>query len=253
VAAHPQPTHPGPAFPACLLCSVGGGGGGQVAKDALGNDVKATTWLASHPIGDRSLAQGLKVRWAAGAATWAGRGMTGSWRGRQQLAGSRLAARQRCCSCAGLPKPLQGRRSRRMSAGRQAAGQSSMAAIAAAPDGPVSPGQRMAGLAGHHVRHGGLQRQPVSQSMGTGSSLEMRQHLRRLSFERGAAALSAPGQPHQSSSQHRLWPWRSPAPPAPNNHLHHATHRAKPHLPAPPPLLSFPAFLPAPRRATPPT
>jgi len=40
--------------------SVGGGGGGQVAKDALGNDVKATTWLASHPIGDRSLAQGLK-------------------------------------------------------------------------------------------------------------------------------------------------------------------------------------------------
>ncbi|PSC75469.1 Rieske iron-sulfur subunit of the cytochrome b6f chloroplast precursor [Micractinium conductrix] len=40
--------------------SVGGGGGGQVAKDALGNDVKQTTWLQTHPIGDRSLTQGLK-------------------------------------------------------------------------------------------------------------------------------------------------------------------------------------------------
>lgn len=42
-------------------CSVGGGAGGQVAKDALGNDVKKSTWLKTHPIGDRSLTQGLKV------------------------------------------------------------------------------------------------------------------------------------------------------------------------------------------------
>jgi len=40
--------------------SVGGGGGGQVAKDALGNDVKKSTWLKTHAIGDRSLTQGLK-------------------------------------------------------------------------------------------------------------------------------------------------------------------------------------------------
>jgi len=40
--------------------SVGGGAGGQVAKDALGNDVKSSVWLKSHPVGDRSLAQGLK-------------------------------------------------------------------------------------------------------------------------------------------------------------------------------------------------
>ena len=33
-----------------------------MAKDALGNDVKATTWLATHAAGDRSLTQGLKVR-----------------------------------------------------------------------------------------------------------------------------------------------------------------------------------------------
>ncbi len=33
-----------------------------MAKDALGNDVKATTWLATHAVGDRSLTQGLKVR-----------------------------------------------------------------------------------------------------------------------------------------------------------------------------------------------
>ncbi|GAB4818552.1 hypothetical protein N2152v2_005598 [Parachlorella kessleri] len=38
----------------------GGGGSGEVAKDALGNDVKATTWLATHQPGDRSLSQGLK-------------------------------------------------------------------------------------------------------------------------------------------------------------------------------------------------
>nr|QFB70700.1 chloroplast cytochrome b6-f complex iron-sulfur subunit [Chlorella ohadii] len=40
--------------------SAGGGAGGTVAKDALGNDVKATTWLATHAVGDRSLTQGLK-------------------------------------------------------------------------------------------------------------------------------------------------------------------------------------------------
>lgn len=39
---------------------AGGGGGGDVAKDALGNDVKATKWLATHQPGDRSLVQGLK-------------------------------------------------------------------------------------------------------------------------------------------------------------------------------------------------
>ena len=40
-----------------------------MAKDALGNDVKATSWLATHAIGDRSLTQGLKVRGqAAGGA-----------------------------------------------------------------------------------------------------------------------------------------------------------------------------------------
>lgn len=43
-------------------CSVGGGSGGQVAKDALGNDIKASSWLATHQAGDRSLSQGLKVR-----------------------------------------------------------------------------------------------------------------------------------------------------------------------------------------------
>lgn len=38
----------------------GGSGGGTTAKDALGNDVTASGWLASHPEGDRSLVQGLK-------------------------------------------------------------------------------------------------------------------------------------------------------------------------------------------------
>lgn len=41
--------------------SSGGGGGGQAAKDALGNDVKTASWLATHQKGDRSLTQGLKV------------------------------------------------------------------------------------------------------------------------------------------------------------------------------------------------
>lgn len=42
--------------------SSGGSGGGQAAKDALGNDVKSNAWLATHQKGDRSLTQGLKVR-----------------------------------------------------------------------------------------------------------------------------------------------------------------------------------------------
>ncbi|EFN56831.1 hypothetical protein CHLNCDRAFT_57522 [Chlorella variabilis] len=41
--------------------SKGGGGGGTVAKDALGADVKASAWLKTHPVGDRSLVQGLKA------------------------------------------------------------------------------------------------------------------------------------------------------------------------------------------------
>jgi len=40
--------------------SSGGGSGGQAAKDALGNDVKAAAWLKTHQPGDRSLTQGLK-------------------------------------------------------------------------------------------------------------------------------------------------------------------------------------------------
>lgn len=39
---------------------VGGGSGGQVAKDALGNDVKASDWLKTHKAGARELVQGLK-------------------------------------------------------------------------------------------------------------------------------------------------------------------------------------------------
>ena len=39
---------------------AGGGGGGTTAKDELGNPIKATGWLADHPVGDRSLVQGLK-------------------------------------------------------------------------------------------------------------------------------------------------------------------------------------------------
>ena len=38
----------------------GGGGGGTNAKDELGNPVKASDWLSTHPVGDRSLVQGLK-------------------------------------------------------------------------------------------------------------------------------------------------------------------------------------------------
>ena len=39
---------------------AGGGGGGVTAKDALGNDLLASEYIASKPAGDRSLAQGLK-------------------------------------------------------------------------------------------------------------------------------------------------------------------------------------------------
>lgn len=40
--------------------SSGGTGGGVNAKDALGNDIIASEFLASHNPGDRTLAQGLK-------------------------------------------------------------------------------------------------------------------------------------------------------------------------------------------------
>ncbi|XP_027169990.1 cytochrome b6-f complex iron-sulfur subunit 1, chloroplastic [Coffea eugenioides] len=39
---------------------LGGGTGGTVAKDALGNDVLADVWLKNHGPGDRTLTQGLK-------------------------------------------------------------------------------------------------------------------------------------------------------------------------------------------------
>jgi len=39
---------------------AGGAGGGTTAKDALGNDIYAKEYLASKPVGDHSLAQGLK-------------------------------------------------------------------------------------------------------------------------------------------------------------------------------------------------
>ncbi|EAW34563.1 cytochrome b6-f complex iron-sulfur subunit [Lyngbya sp. PCC 8106] len=40
--------------------SSGGAGGGVTAKDALGNDIIASEFLANHNPGDRTLAQGLK-------------------------------------------------------------------------------------------------------------------------------------------------------------------------------------------------
>jgi len=39
---------------------AGGGGGGVTAKDALGNDISASAYLAEKPALDRNLAQGLK-------------------------------------------------------------------------------------------------------------------------------------------------------------------------------------------------
>lgn len=56
------------------VCSPNAGSGGLVAKDALGNDVKASEWLASHKKGDRSLTQGLKV----GVCSSAGHAATSS-------------------------------------------------------------------------------------------------------------------------------------------------------------------------------
>ena len=38
----------------------GSGGSGVTAKDAVGNDIKASAYLETHNAGDRSLAQGLK-------------------------------------------------------------------------------------------------------------------------------------------------------------------------------------------------
>lgn len=51
-----------PSISAPLLSphSAGGASGGQVAKDALGNDIKASEWLKAHGSFDRTLAQGLK-------------------------------------------------------------------------------------------------------------------------------------------------------------------------------------------------
>merc|ERR1711966_395530 len=43
-----------------LTPAKAGGGGGLVAKDAMGNDVKVDAWLATHPAGSRALVQGLK-------------------------------------------------------------------------------------------------------------------------------------------------------------------------------------------------
>lgn len=40
--------------------SSGGSGGGVTAKDALGNDIIVSSFLASHAAGERALAQGLK-------------------------------------------------------------------------------------------------------------------------------------------------------------------------------------------------
>jgi len=39
---------------------AGGGGGGTNANEELGNNVSASSWLSTHPVGDRSLVQGLK-------------------------------------------------------------------------------------------------------------------------------------------------------------------------------------------------
>lgn len=44
-----------------IMCSAGGGGGGLAAKDQAGNTIKATSYLKTHPVGDYSLCQGLKV------------------------------------------------------------------------------------------------------------------------------------------------------------------------------------------------
>lgn len=53
-------------LPAVLIsyltpAKAGGGGGGTIAKDALGNDVKVADWIKANPAGSRKLVQGLKV------------------------------------------------------------------------------------------------------------------------------------------------------------------------------------------------
>ena len=42
------------------FCRVAGAGSAIAAKDALGNNVKVSNWVKTHPAGDRSLTQGLK-------------------------------------------------------------------------------------------------------------------------------------------------------------------------------------------------
>lgn len=60
-------------LPAVLIsyltpAKAGGGGGGTVAKDALGNDVKEADWLKANGPGARKLVQGLKVSTESQAA-----------------------------------------------------------------------------------------------------------------------------------------------------------------------------------------
>lgn len=45
------------------MSRTNGGSGGTVAKDAIGNDIVAAEWLKNHGPGDRTLTQGLKVRY----------------------------------------------------------------------------------------------------------------------------------------------------------------------------------------------
>eukprot|EP01024_Parvocaulis_polyphysoides_P011820 TRINITY_DN1416_c7_g2_i4.p1 TRINITY_DN1416_c7_g2~~TRINITY_DN1416_c7_g2_i4.p1 ORF type:complete len:213 (+),score=41.27 TRINITY_DN1416_c7_g2_i4:162-800(+) len=59
-AALPIGTMAIPYFAFFVPVSSGTGSGGQTAKDALGNDIKQSTWLQTHKPGDRALAQGLK-------------------------------------------------------------------------------------------------------------------------------------------------------------------------------------------------
>lgn len=46
-----------------IMSRTNGGSGGTVAKDAIGNDIVAAEWLKNHGPGDRTLTQGLKVRY----------------------------------------------------------------------------------------------------------------------------------------------------------------------------------------------
>ena len=120
-----------------------------------------------------------------------------------------------------------------MSAGRQAAGQSSMAAIAAAPDGPVSPGQRMAGLGGHHVRMAVCRGSLSAKAWGRAAAS-------KCGSTCGGGHLSAERQPSARPASHtkaaastgcgRGHPRPRPPPII-------TSHRAKPHLPA-----SLPSF-----------